>query len=51
MRCYIGDLDDQMAAHLIPMLERGLCRLEGFALRLQPTAVGTSCNFPTLAQS
>ncbi|BEI89113.1 uncharacterized protein CcaverHIS019_0204750 [Cutaneotrichosporon cavernicola] len=33
---YIGDIDPHIAGVLIPMLHRGLCRLEGFAMRLRP---------------
>ncbi|WOO85037.1 Helicase-like transcription factor CHR27 [Vanrija pseudolonga] len=36
MTTYIGDLDPAVSEVLISMLTRGLCRLEGFAMRLQP---------------
>ncbi|KAL1406979.1 hypothetical protein Q8F55_006392 [Vanrija albida] len=36
MTTYIGDLDPAVSEVLIQMLTRGLCRLEGFAMRLQP---------------
>ncbi|KLT44189.1 hypothetical protein CC85DRAFT_242764 [Cutaneotrichosporon oleaginosum] len=36
---YIGDIDGHVAEILIPMLSRGLCRLEGFAMRLRPDGV------------
>lgn len=36
---YIGDVDANIAEVLIPMLNRGLCRLEGFAMRLRRDGV------------
>lgn len=39
MSTYIGDLDGPVSKVLIEMLSRGLCRLEGFAMRLPPDGV------------
>ena len=48
MSSYIGDLDPQLADHVIMHVKRGLLRLEGFAQRLQPEAVSV---MPTLETS
>lgn len=45
---YIGDLDPHTAEVLIPMLHRGLCRLEGFAVRLPKEAVQYECKVNVL---
>jgi SWI/SNF-related matrix-associated actin-dependent regulator of chromatin subfamily A3 len=39
MSCYIGDLDSSLTTILTTHVQRGLLRLEGFILRLQPDAV------------
>jgi len=43
MSTYIGDLDAHTAEVLIPMLKRGLCRLEGFAVRLPKETAQYEC--------
>lgn len=43
MSQYIGDLEESTADILVPMLHRGLCRMEGFAMRLHPGASQYEC--------
>lgn len=48
MGTYIGDLDAHTADILIPMLKRGLCRLEGFAVRLAQEMAQYECKVNVL---
>lgn len=51
MTTYIGDLDPAVSEVLISMLTRGLCRLEGFAMRLQPDGVGALASASLTSQN
>jgi hypothetical protein len=48
MGTYIGDLDAHTADVLVPMLKRGLCRLEGFAVRLAQEVAQYECKVNVL---
>jgi len=39
MSCYIGDLDPNLAEALIPLVSRGILRLEAYVQRLPPGSV------------
>lgn len=40
---YLGDLDASLADVLMPVMQRGLLRLEGYVQRLHPDAVSLHC--------
>jgi hypothetical protein len=48
MGTYIGDLDPHTSEVIIPMLKRGLCRLEGFAVRIPKEAAQYECKVNVL---